>query len=139
MKYIPWFIVFLALYLQWEARAEDSNLLPHLEEVSGDYARFKSDSREPVIYPDTPKERLDLNINMSFLKYGFSSNTVHSLTDDSQFRVVGWKYQIGVHLSYWADIYCEHFSQHILDMAGDRPYPVQNLIGIKVYMYRRNQ
>ncbi len=111
------------------------DLAPRLDEVSIDYARYKQDTRLPILYPNVPKERLDVNINFSFLKIGYINNTIHSLTDANQFRLIGWHYQVGVRLGKWVDIYGDHFSQHLLDTQLSN-FPVENSAGIKFYLYR---
>lgn len=145
MKFIYWLLFALIIFSVYaKAHATDQKDKPSeyslfLEEASVDYARFKDDSRDPVMYPYTPKERLDTNLNLSLLKYGFINNTIHSETDKDQFRIIGWQYQMGVHIGPWIDLYAEHFSQHLLDTEGTRPYPVTNALGVKIFLYRRGK
>lgn len=138
MRWAFWLGLALYLIYAYHASAAEPWGLD-LKEVSADYARFKDGSRDPVMYPDTPKERLDVNINMGVLRYVYMNNMIHSETDQSQFRVIGWKYQMGIHIGSWADLYAEHFSQHLLDTQGQTAYPVQNLIGLKLYIYRKDR
>lgn len=120
-------------------KSNDNDYGLNLEEFSVDYARYKDGSRDPAIYPYTPHERLDVVGNLSALKYLYLNNTIHSETDSQQFRLIGWHYQMGVHIGKYADLYGEHFSQHLLDTTGPNPYPMENLIGLKVYLYRRER
>ncbi len=138
MKHWNWFLLIMTALLACHVYSRaDEGYGVYLDEFSVDYGVFRQGSREPVLYPYTPKERLDVNANLSFLRYGYLHNTIHSETDPNQFRLIGWHYQLGVHVGPWADIYAEHFSQHLLDVAGDMPYPSENIFGIKFYLYRR--
>ncbi len=123
----------LAAYLL-TATAHGSDFGVHLQEVTVDYGRYMDGSRAPIV--DNVKERLDLSVNLSLLKYLYLDNTVHSLTDPYQFRLVGWHYQFGVHFGRNIDVYYEHFSQHILDNYYDN-YPLENLVGVKIKLYER--
>lgn len=110
-----------------------------LQQVTMDYARYQDGSRV-LLYPQgsMPKERLNLGLDLEWLSYGYMNNTIHSGTDQNQFKTIGWQYQIGVHLGDIADVYTEHYSQHLLDERSGQSYPVENLIGIKFYLYRRH-
>lgn len=133
-----YFWVFLAVLLcvLHESCEASSDYGFHLNEVSLDYARFKEGSRDAILAPSRPKERVDLNVNLDLLRYFYLNNQVHSMTDTTQFRLIGWKYQLGVHLGSFADLYYQHFSQHILDQAYN-DFPLENTIGLKLYLYRR--
>ena len=124
------------LLLGTAAGADDFGV--HLDEATVDYARFQDGARIPELtYTDVPKERLDVGLNMSFLRWGYLNNTIHSLTSTAQFRLISWEYQVGVHLGDVADVYAEHRSEHLLDEQGPSRFPTQNAVGIKIYLYRR--
>lgn len=124
------------LLLSTAAGADDYGV--HLDEATVDYAQFQSGARIPELpNTDVPKERLDVGINLGFLKYGYFNNTIHSLTSQDQFRLISWEYQAGVHVGSIADVYLEHRSEHLLDEQGTSRFPVQNLYGVKFYIYRR--
>jgi hypothetical protein len=88
-------------------------------------------------------KQIDLNVNADILTYGFWENRVHSMTDETvdgpgQFRVVGWNYRIGVHVSKYLDVYYEHFSRHLLDTTYPTAFPVQDSFGIKLRIFELN-
>lgn len=60
-------------------------------------------------------------------------NRIHGEMDTSQFRLVGWQFEIGVHLGP-VEIYRMHHSQHILD--AEHPwmrFPVEDSWGVRFY------
>jgi hypothetical protein len=107
-----------------------------LKELSVDYGRYLDGSYS--LFVAAPKERLNLNLDLGFLKYGYVKNVIHSMTDSGQFRLVGWQYQVGAHLGDHVDVYFEHFSRHLLDTQQLR-FPQENLVGVKLHIYRRDK
>lgn len=137
MRWLLWLsLAYLLCYEYGRAYELPKDYSLTLNQLSVDFARYKDDTRDPILYPIVPSQRLDLGIDLSFLKYGYLNNLVHSMSDSHQFRLVGWYYQLGVHIGPWLDIYGEHFSQHLLDEHYSN-YPVSNALGVKVYLYRR--
>jgi hypothetical protein len=67
-------------------------------------------------------------------------NRIHSLSTDSQFRAVGWQYELAwrvlpsLEIIPWA-----HHSQHALDrpQPGARHFSVQDGVGIRWVIYER--
>lgn len=131
MRYYLYLVALAVFLCSLYGRAED---IVELNEVSLDYARYKQDGRDPFL-GEPPKEGLNININMNILTYGYFRNTVHSYTDNGGFRAVGWEYTLGIHTFEWLDVYARHYSRHILD-KDDPSYPVENSIGIKVYLFK---
>lgn len=118
-------------------------------EVSLDVKEFKAGGIDPLInyngIPNRePDKQLDLTVNLRIMDYLYMQNTVHSMTDRAldggagQFRVVGWHYQLGIHLSQYADVYVEHFSQHLLDTQYEdaQHFPAVDSVGVKIFIYR---
>lgn len=126
--------VVCALLLAATAKAD----VWQLEELSLDYAKYKSDTRDAMLYPIVPTDRLDLRVNTTILQYGFFDSLVHSETAQTQFREVGWQYRVGVRVGR-LELYGEHYSQHFLDMQGPTGYPVQNLLGVKFNIFKREK
>jgi len=61
-------------------------------------------------------------------------NRVHGEMDTSQFRLVGWEFELGARVGP-VEIYRGHHSQHILDAVHPwMRFPVQDTIGIRVHL-----
>lgn len=111
-----------------------------LTEVSVKYQQLLPGAVDPMITYGPVSQRLDkelnLVVNSEVLKYGYWDNTVHSETDQSQFRKIGWELQLGVHATRFLDVFYEHYSQHLLDYSSKEAFPRQDGVGIKLYLYR---
>lgn len=88
---------------------------------------------------------LNLNINTDVLRFGYINQTVWSLTDQHQFRWVGWNYHIGLRVLSYLDVEWEHFSRHILDKeypykaTQHQRFPVEDSINFRIYLFRRDK
>ncbi len=122
-----------------------------LNEVHIHYRDFFPNGHDPLITQNGLPNRglgkeLNLRVNTDVLTYGYWNNLVHSMTDEDaatgangQFRTVGWNFQLGLHATRWLDIEYEHYSQHLLDYdRRDQHFPVQDSIGIKLYLFRKH-
>jgi hypothetical protein len=92
---------------------------------------------DPFLQPTlAPTNRFDLHLDMELLnRTFFFNNMIHSETDQYQYRLIGWNYRFGVHLGNYVDLYIEHFSQHLLDIAPATANTYE-AIGLRVYFYR---
>lgn len=137
--------LFCAFSLARMAEASEWHLL-ELQDVYANYKQFLPGGRDPLITENGLPGRLmdkelNLHVDMDVLKYGYWHNMVHSMTDEDvnghgQFRLVGWNFQLGVHLGSYLDVQYEHFSQHLLDASLPYGFPVQDSIGIVLHLYR---
>jgi hypothetical protein len=140
------FVVAIAaiLYLTMEsaARATDGSFdVIKLRDVSLEYKRFVHPGRDPLFTQQLPhKEELNLHMDTDVLVYGFWNNTVHAMTDDAQYRVVGWKFQFGLHVTPYLDVQYSHFSKHLLDREGlPGGFPVEDSVGFHLYIWRNKE
>jgi hypothetical protein len=130
----------LFLFTCYSAAASEWTLFG-LRDASVQYKHFTSPGRDPLFLQNSPPAReLNLNLNLTLLRYGFINNTVHSMMDENQFRIIGWKYQLGVQLSQSLSVQYEHFSRHHLDREYkfDR-FPVEDSLGITLRLYGNQQ
>lgn len=136
---ILFFVVVYSLLLAYVARADFMDL----QEVSIDYKNFQlrnANSRNPLIFPESPKEGLDFTANTDFF-WGlvYVNATVDSLTTSQQFREVGLETRLGFHLGDHVNLGIYHHSQHVLD--EEQPvfprFPEEDAFELKVYLYRR--
>lgn len=95
---------------------------------------------EPFLAPTfRPTQKFDLAVNLDlFNRIMFMDNTIHSETDQYQYRKIGWHYKLGIHLGDSADVFFEHFSQHLLDTTPQMPQTF-DMVGIRVWFYKRDR
>jgi len=88
-----------------------------------------------------PKKEVNFHINVDILKYGYFNNTIHSLVNESQFALIGWRYKVGLHVTPWLDIDYKHYSKHSLDTPGPWPFsfPVQDSVGVTIHFWQKNK
>lgn len=108
---------------------------------------FSDYSRNPLI--DNGSRRLDKEINLQFnvdlFTYFYWNNKIHSLTDQSLngkqelFRLVNWQFQLGFHLFEFLDLEYGHSSKHLLDSQWNYEFPVEDYVGIRLYLYRSDR
>lgn len=114
-----------------------------LKELSIDYKNYamvNKNARNSLIYPEPPKEAINVNINMDFATYFYWNNVIESLTTDGQYRSIGLQTQIGVRLSEHLELGYYHHSQHLIDRQHSYmdKYPVEDAVQIKLYLYKSN-
>ncbi len=109
-----------------------------LEELNISYSKFAHPNRS-AYFPQEQKDAIATESRTSILKYGFFSTNVHGTSDDSQYRLIGLKFDLGVRLGRIMDVYYEHHSQHLLDTSDyyGRGFFVEDSLNIKLYLYRK--
>lgn len=114
--------------------------LAELSDVNLHYKHFFPGGRDPLFIHDHPKEELDFHINTDVLRYGFVNTQLHTMTNDSQYHVVGMHLEIGVRVAPALEVFYEHFSKHVLDEPdfnnGLPRYPVEDSISLRIFFYR---
>lgn len=127
----------LALILLLSSSAQAQFKVMEAREVYAEYA-WNTYSAEPWLAPNySASNRFDLHVNVDFFnRYAFIDTMVHSLTDSTQYRLVGLQYRIGLRPIPQVELYFEHYSQHLLDYVPNMPNAYDS-VGIKVYIYKR--
>lgn len=112
----------------------------NLDEVYINYKSFVGETRTP--YLEVPgleghslQNELNLNINMTLVDHFYWNNTIHSL-NDGEYRLIGWNYRIGVHITDYVDFGWYHFSEHYADFTNSYGFPLQNAWELNLYLYR---
>lgn len=131
--------------------AQAWNLL-EMNETSLEYRDFFPGGSDPLITQNgldnrTLGKEVRLNLNVDVLKVFYFDNLVHGGTDEiigsggkGQFRVVGWNFELGFRLNQYINVYYHHHSQHILDSTyAHGHFPVQDAVGIKIYLYKKDK
>ncbi len=130
----------LAALTPLKALAQDFS---ELQEVSVDYRNFHvlgDNQRDLLVYPEPPKEKLFLNLNMDLLwGHMYANSQIQATTVDSQYRGIGLEQRLGFYLGKSAEVGYIHHSQHVMDRAmGSIPvFPVTDAVQVMLYLYRK--
>lgn len=139
--YIYLFILWgIIIFFSKLAGAYDFEVI-NLNELSLDYKNYSllnPNSRNMLIYPDPPKESLNLTLKTDLFKLGYWDSTVESLTTSDQYRSVGLETRLGIRLTNNAEVGVYHHSQHDLDRAHSfmSAFPEEDAFELKIYLYR---
>jgi hypothetical protein len=134
----------ILLLVVGEADAREGFHLLELSEVRVEYKRFHESARDPLFYDTTPKEELNLRMDMDVLSYGDVAalgwhNRIHSMTNASQYYVVGYNFQLGV-FTKRVEFGYEHFSRHLLDHSyPHQKFPVLDSLFFNLIVYKRDE
>jgi hypothetical protein len=74
---------------------------------------------------------LNLGLDLEMPASIYFNNKITSITDDSQFRFVGYNFEIGAEPIKGIEVYFEHFSGHALDQTYVNDFPQFNKVGIR--------
>jgi hypothetical protein len=102
---------------------------------------------ESARFPEMPqyqaKESVSLGLDLALVGPIYWNNLIHTMTDDSQYRFVGWWFEFGLRSSQlpfyprsWPGIeaFYQHHSQHILeDRHPSMRFPVNDSIGFRIH------
>lgn len=105
------------------------------------YTLVNSGQKSLLVYPESPKEAINLNLNMNlFFGYMYVQSNVETYTTSAQFRSVGLQERLGFYLTKNIEIGINHHSQHTLDrsipyMTG---FPSEDCIEFRLYLYKLN-
>jgi len=128
--------VLLTILLILASHSAQAQIL-ELKKLDLSYKHYADSTRDPLFYDSTPKESIDLRLNMDLADIFFWDNLVHSMTNNSQYYMIGWNFQFGIHVTDNLSIQYEHYSKHLLD---DRyPYqkfPVEDSIGFTYTIFK---
>lgn len=134
-------IAIVALSFAFSKKANSAEIsFISLDEVDLVYRNYTLDpnNRPLLIYPQSAKEGINVNINMDILKYGYWDNQIESLTTDSKYEGIGLQFSLGVRVTDWLDLGIWHHSQHTLDNADPyvQPFPEETAIEVKIILYQ---
>lgn len=116
----------------------------NLNELSIDYKNYKMvnpNSRNMLIYPEHPKEAINVNVNIDLLKYCYWDSIIESLTTEAQYKSIGLQTRTGCRIFNSIELGVYHHSQHILD--GKSTYmwrfPEEDAVQLKIYLYKQEK
>lgn len=141
------FILLLFFFMSSTPGFAKTFKLVELDEVSVD--AFDIQAKRDPYFPNMQSkdwgQGANFHIKNHFFKHMFWNNRLHLSGSQTQIRHVGWEFNTGFHIiPDVADIFYYHHSQHVTEEARDdifdnskRQFPVEDLIGIKVYLFKK--
>jgi hypothetical protein len=113
--------------------------LMKLDEVKVEYQSYLF-HRHPLFTEGPGKESLNLGLKTDLLDIFYWDTYVHSTTDSAQYRLVGLQMVFGFRFTQYLEAEYKHHSQHLLDSTYKHmKFPVEDSIGINLYLFRRDQ
>jgi len=114
-----------------------------LDELSLDYrnhAVMNPNQRDPLLFPESPKEAINVNIKTDIFQVIGWDSQIQSQTTDSQYRSIGLQTSLMLRVTQHLDVGVWHQSNHLLDRApATLPrFPSQDALQIKLYLFRAN-
>lgn len=115
-----------------------------LKELSIDYKNYQMvnpNSHNMLIWPNVPKEGINVGIKLDVLNYLYWDSVIESLTDSAQYASIGLDTRLGVRLSDHLDVGVYHHSQHVLDSSYvymNGHFPEEDAVEVKIYLYKQN-
>lgn len=144
IRVLAWTAIVTGTYflIMEKGHADDYHVID-LNELNLDYKNFKminDKARDPLVYPEPPKEGVDVNLDLGLVNnYGYWNSSVQSLTVDSQYRSIGLVMHLGVHLTEYLDVGYFHHSAHVLDEQQPyMPFLTEDAVEVKIFLYRNN-
>lgn len=131
---------FVMLLLSTPSRAFD---LIELDSLAIDYKNYKllsTTQRDLLIYPESPYEGINVEINSSlFFDLMYFNSTIEGLTTSAQYRGIGLQERVGFRVFNILEVGWYHHSQHVLDreIQSIPTFPAEDAIELKLYLYKR--
>lgn len=121
----------------------DADLI-ELNELSINYRNYAvlgDKQRNLLIYPESPKEGIDLGMKLDLLDVIYSDSKIESLTTSSQYQGVGLDTRLGIRITQSTELGIWHHSQHVLDRKQGNigKFPSENAIELKVFIFKRDR
>jgi hypothetical protein len=135
------FLIFLALLVMLpKAHALEGLVLQELSIDYKNYSALNPKARNLLIYPEFPKEGINVGIKTTLFGVFYWDSTIESLTTSAQYRAIGLQTGFGLRFKR-VDIGAWHHSQHCIDRECTTlpKFPSEDAIHVKLYIYRRGE
>lgn len=97
---------------------------------------FQNGSQWPLISDLTPTHQLrygiDLTLNTTFLGIFYWNSLITSIVDETQFRSLAYKFEVGVRILPALYVEYGHNSWHVFDTTYPPGYQVYDYIGVRL-------
>lgn len=102
------------------------------------YAALNDKARNALIYPDHPKEGINVNVNTTVARFGYVDSIIETLTNSGQYASIGLNIRLGLRVTDNLEFGIHHHSQHLLDRAHSYmdKFPSEDSVQLKLYLYR---
>lgn len=143
MNKLQWFFVAGALCLSHEAQADDWHVLD-LRDLGINYRNYaivNDHARNLLIYPEYPKEGINVILNTTLFTYGYWDSTIESLTTGSKYQAIGLETRLGLNVTDNAQLGYWHHSQHNLDRNEMTipKFPSEDALEFRIYLFKANE
>jgi len=85
--------------------------------------------------------RINLGVDYNIYRSGplrlYWDQDIAGYSTRKQYRKMYWDWELGASFHKRLDIFWHHRSEHGLETADDKRYPLEDIMGIRVYLYRR--
>lgn len=146
MRLLTWFevlVIILVLLCAKVACAADYHLID-LNELGINYRNYEkvnSKARNLLLFPEHPKESIDVLINLDVLHFGYMDSQIQSLTTSGQYRSIGLDTRLGIRVTEHLQFGYWHRSQHLMDRHHSfmPKFPSEDSIEIRLYLFRSKE
>lgn len=106
-----------------------------VQDLNMTYQYFNKPNVAPYFTTSSQKERLTLRMDTTADKLIFFNNRIHATTDATQYRMIGWEFELGTFLTKQLSLQYIHHSQHVLD-AFRGQWPFEDSIAVRFYFIK---
>lgn len=107
------------------------------KELFLEHQSFNARGRIAELSHYKPRTSTAIGMNLTILGPVYWKNYIHGHSTSAQFRLVGWKSELGVRLFNIVELAYHHHSQHILDDKHKHmKFPVEDSFVVRVYFVR---
>jgi hypothetical protein len=139
---IVFFFIFTTMVCNMQANASEFHVV-ELNQLALDYKNYgmlNDKARNMLIYPEHPKESINIILNMDILKCGYWNSTIESMTTGSQYRAIGLETRLGFRPLQSLELGIYHHSQHVIDRphAYMDKFASEDAVELKLYLFNKN-
>lgn len=133
------FIAIIVLIVATPGRAVGADILK-LQEFTFNYKRFADNNHAPYFADNArQKDAVAFNAQADIGPYLFWNQEVHGESDPGQFHSIGYHFWLGARVTQNIDLQYEHHSQHLLDSSRTDHFPVEDSVGVTLYLFKADK
>lgn len=139
-------ILLISMFLSQAANAQYRLL--DIDRINMEFARFGC-NRDPII-PELDcgdwRGRTSINADLRILSNIYWKNNIHGEGTTAAYKTMGWKFELGINISRYLDLFYLHHSRHVLDQNAAThisydgkhtmtKFPVEDSYGIRLIFF----
>lgn len=143
-------VILFGMSIWAEASSAREYRLLELDRLDFEYSQFDKSTRDPYVpeYTGAWRDRAALDWDLQLLEFGYWRNKVHTETagEVGIVRTVGWKWEAGVEVGKYFDLFRAHHSRHVMEKEpthkfdnASSQFPVEDSYGVRFHLYRRER